>query len=79
MNGYSKRLIDDNKAANANKSGVKLGRLCIKLDIPVAHVADYCKVSRMTVYNWFKGDFEPSKDISAIVQKLTNKLASRSS
>ena len=78
MNGYSKRLIDDNKIANANKIGVKLGRLCIKLDIPVADVAAYCKVSRMTIYNWFKGSFDPSKDISAIVQKLTDKLASRS-
>jgi hypothetical protein len=77
MNGYSRRLIDDNKVASASNTGVKLGRLCIKLDIPVADVAEYCKVSRMTVYNWFKGSFEPSKDVSAIVQRLTNKLASR--
>jgi hypothetical protein len=78
MDGYSKRLIDDNRAAKATHIGVKLGRLCIKMDIPVTHVAEYCGVSRMTVYNWFKGLTYPRTKVAPILLKLTDKLASRS-
>jgi hypothetical protein len=78
MNGYSKRLIDENRAAKADHVGVRLGRLCIRRDTPVTEVAEYCKVSRMTVYNWFKGVTYPRLDIEPLVLKFIDKLASRS-
>ncbi|NDG30751.1 transposase family protein [bacterium] len=53
--GYSQQLINDNKAADKQKLGVQLGRVCIKHNISVADVSAYFGVSRQTVYNWFRG------------------------
>jgi len=58
--GYSQRLVDANKEADAKSLGVTLGRLCIKHGVPVSEVARYLHVSRMTVYNWFWGRSVPS-------------------
>lgn len=44
----------------------------------MTEVAEYCKVSRMTVYNWFKGVTYPRLDIEPLVLKFIDKLASRS-
>ena len=70
--GYSARIIKANKAANANLPGVKLGRLCIAKEISVTHVAEYFKVSRMTVYNWFKGGAVRSYHLAAIKTVITS-------
>ena len=53
--GYSSLFIQDVKNANPSLIGVKLAKLCIKKDIPVIEIADYFKVSRMSVYAWFRG------------------------
>jgi len=53
--GYSARLIAINKKANQTMLGVKLGKVCVKNDIPVAKIARHFGVSRQTVYNWFCG------------------------
>ena len=53
--GYSARLIDTNKKADQKLMGVKLGRVCVKENIPVVEVAQNFGVSRQTVYNWFCG------------------------
>ena len=58
--GYSQRLVDANKKADAKSLGVTLGRLCIKHGVPVSEVARYLNVSRMTVYNWFWGVTSPT-------------------
>lgn len=57
--GYSQGLVQANKTASAKHLGVALGRLCIAKKIPVVLVAKAFGVSRMTVYNWFKGATEP--------------------
>jgi transcriptional regulator with XRE-family HTH domain len=36
-----------------------LGRVCIRANISVSEVAGFFGVTRMTIYNWFKGDREP--------------------
>ena len=63
--GYSRKLVAANKKANAASVGVRLGRLCIKRDLPVAVVSETLGVSRMTVYNWFCGVTNPTPELEA--------------
>ena len=57
--GYSARLIELNKKANARLLGVRLGRACMKNNVPVSLVATKLGVSRQTIYNWFCGTHNP--------------------
>ncbi len=68
--GYSARLIALNKEANSKLLGVKLGRVCIKRDIPVSLVASELGVSRQTVYNWFTGANTPLNQSVGAVEAL---------
>jgi len=72
--GYSILLADQNKAADSELLGVQLGRVCINKDIPVTDVADFFKVSRMTVYSWFRGDTRVSGKHTEKMQKLIARL-----
>jgi hypothetical protein len=64
--GYSQRLIEANKVAD-DSLGVALGRLCIERNIPVNTIAEYLGVSRATIYNWFWGASNPSKQHSELI------------
>ena len=79
--GYSRRLVDANKKASSSSVGVRLGRLCIRHDIPVATVAGVMGVSRVTVYNWFSGTTTPApaleQRIREWVKNLPHSLPSR--
>jgi DNA-binding XRE family transcriptional regulator len=68
--GYSAKLIKLNKQASRKLLGVRLGRLCIKCDIPVAQVARKLGVSRQTVYNWFVGASSPRAELIPAVEKF---------
>jgi|TARA_Y100001954_G_C15827415_1_gene612991 transcriptional regulator with XRE-family HTH domain len=68
--GYTTRLVSLNKQANRSSLGVKLGKVCIKQEIPVAEVASQLGVSRQTVYNWFIGTHEPHPDLNATIEEL---------
>jgi transcriptional regulator with XRE-family HTH domain len=68
--GYSARLIALNKEANSKLLGVKLGRVCIKRNIPVSLVASELGVSRQTVYNWFTGANTPLNQSVGAVEAL---------
>jgi transcriptional regulator with XRE-family HTH domain len=57
--GYSQSLVYANKQASIKSLGVALGRVCIRANISVSEVADALGVTRMTIYNWFKGDAIP--------------------
>lgn len=67
--GYSQNLVFANKRASAKSLGVALGRVCINKDISVQAVADAFGVSRMTIYNWFKGISNPEKEMQARIQR----------
>jgi len=54
--GYSTRFIDDVNAADNTKPGVQLALACITYDVSVISIANNFKVSRTTVYAWFKGE-----------------------
>lgn len=75
--GYSQRLVDANKKANAKSLGVALGRLCIDLGIPVGSVAERLDVSRATVYNWFWGVTNPTHSKTAAIAKMMQSLKNR--
>ena len=57
--GYSQSLVHANKKASVKSLGVALGRVCIRKNISVSKIADDFGVTRMTIYNWFKGDSVP--------------------
>jgi hypothetical protein len=65
--GYSLRIQEANAKASKHKLGVRLGRLCIAQDIPVAVVAKCTGVTRQTVYNWFCGTSVPQGTPAALI------------
>ena len=69
--GYSSKFIHAVSTADKVKLGVKFGLICIQKDIPVADIADYFKVSRMTVYNWFKSVTAMPEKHEGAVAKLS--------
>ena len=75
--GYSTRLIESNKAANPKLLGVRLGRACIRLRMPVAHVASTLGVSRQTIYNWFTGTSKPQNTVVDSVERLLASLSQK--
>jgi hypothetical protein len=75
MIGYSQQLVKANKAANQKMAGVRLGKECIKRDIPVSLLAQRLSVSRTAVYAWFKGESEISPVNYALALVLLSKLA----
>ena len=68
MIGYSQKLEKLNAQANTELLGVRLGRHCIRVGIPVIDVANHFKVSRTAVYNWFMGlnEISPKHESKAI-------------
>lgn len=77
--GYSLRIRDLNAKADKRKLGVRLGRACIKHDVPVMVVAERMGVTRATVYNWFCGASAPQASavtsIEAFIASLENATA----
>lgn len=72
--GYSLRLIERNSQANENKLGVRLGRACIKHNVPVTIVASRFGVTRQTVYNWFSGTGNPAEPLHGLVTQYISTL-----
>lgn len=67
--GYSQGLVQANKEASARSLGVALGRFCIRNRISVLQISGHFGVSRMTVYNWFKGNTNPQKELTEPIQR----------
>ena len=67
--GYSQSLVRANKAASVRHLGVALGRVCIGNGVGVSEVAEIFGVSRMTIYNWFKGTTHPNRIVAQRVQR----------
>lgn len=73
-NGYSIPTVEAIRHANPFMTGVQLGKICVEREIPVGDVAEYFGVSRVTVYQWFKGKKPVSAKHEAAVQQLIDKL-----
>ena len=52
---YGDKLLLQLKDADPNLLGVRLGRLCVEANLPVAYVAVALETSRNTVHLWFRG------------------------
>jgi hypothetical protein len=52
---YSDKFLYELSQANPDRLGVRLGRLCVEMNIPASYVAVALKTSRMTIYSWFRG------------------------
>jgi DNA-binding transcriptional regulator YiaG len=72
--GYSLRVRDLNARADKRKLGVRLGRLCIKYDVPVAVIAQRMGVTRATVYNWFCGASAPQTGTVTLIEAYISSL-----
>ena len=70
MIGYSIHLQKINDAGDRKRFGVRFGRLCIRKNISVIEITQQLGVSRQTVYNWFAGKSEPSKETMAKIREL---------
>ena len=69
--GYMSRIIRANLEASTDSPGVMLGRFCIAKEIPVKDVSEFFKVSRMTIYKWFKGlEIPRQKQLARIEEVL---------
>lgn len=68
--GYNAKLIKLNKQASRKLLGVRLGRVCIAHDVPVAEVAYKLGVSRQTIYNWFVGASNPRAAFVSSIEKF---------
>lgn len=73
--GYSLKLRDLNRRAPSTALGVRLGRVCIKHDIPASRVADEMGVSRQTVYNWFRGASQPNESLTVRIERFISALS----
>jgi len=73
--GYSVRILNKNLTADADKIGVRLGRLCIEKDVPVRDVARRLNVSKQSVYNWFMGLKTPQEDTVERIEAYMLELA----
>lgn len=73
--GYSNGFVNDVIASDKTKLGVQLGLACIKREIPVTDVAEFFKVSRVTVYSWFVGKTNVPEKHHGKMQKLVDKLS----
>lgn len=72
--GYTLRIRDLNAKANQRKLGVRLGRLCIKHNVPVTVVAQRMGVTRATVYNWFCGTSVPQASAVSLIESYIASL-----
>jgi len=57
---YSDRFLIGMHQANPRRAGVALAQACVKANLPAKYVAVALKVTRMTVYSWFRG--KPIRD-----------------
>lgn len=68
--GYSQHVVAQIQSGDPNHPGVCLGRLCVRLDIPVRQVMHDLGVSKPTVYGWFTGEHYPTPHRVARIREL---------
>ena len=76
--GYATRIVRANRDADQNSPGVQLGKFCIANDYPVREVAEYFKVSRMTIYKWFVGEWVPRKAHGDLINEMLERVGFKS-
>ena len=72
--GYTTYMVEVNRREDRRHLGVALGRVCIKARIPVTAVAEKFKVSRQSVYSWFKGESLPRPELTREIEKYISQV-----
>lgn len=70
---YSDKFLSSLSTADATQVGVQLGRLCVDGNLPASYIAIALGATRMSVYNWFRGQDirrKKRKEIEALVSVL---------
>lgn len=70
MIGYTIHLQKRVRQADKRKLGVRMGRHCISVGIPIIDLVKMLGVSRQTVYSWFCGVHEPGPTQRARIKEL---------
>lgn len=52
---YTEKLLRDLEAAEPDNLGQRLGRICVRANIPMAYVAVALNTTRLTISHWFRG------------------------
>ncbi len=52
---YGEKLLRDLEAAEPDNLGQRLGRICVRANIPMAYVATALETTRLTISHWFRG------------------------
>jgi hypothetical protein len=52
---YSQEFVDQVKKQDPNEPGIALAQACVNANLPAKYVAVALKVTRMTLYSWFRG------------------------
>ena len=57
MRSYGEKFLLELRDADPTRLGVQLGRLCVDANLPALYVAKVLKVSKTTIYAWFRGQY----------------------
>jgi predicted DNA-binding protein YlxM (UPF0122 family) len=63
---YTEKYLRDLQDCNPMRLGFQLGKLCVSANLPPSEVAKVLQVSRMSIYNWFKGGAVRSRNVDRI-------------
>lgn len=75
MHGYTLMLAEAIKRAPKHKLGVRLGKACLRANVPVIQVAKDFGVSRPAVYAWFTGRSVPNLRLEEKIEQYIKRLA----
>ena len=53
-------LVSETQAVDADKIGVRVGKLAKQAKVPIAIVSTITQVSVVTVYRWYRGESDPN-------------------
>jgi hypothetical protein len=76
---YSDKFLSDLSQFDNEALGIRLARLCIKANLPGSYVAIALKVTKLTIYAWFRGKYIRPKrlpQIETFMQSIEADLAS---
>jgi len=69
---YSERFLLDLHKADPTRIGVQLGKVCVKANLPTSYVAEVFDVSRMSIHNWFRGQYVREKNYERITKFINH-------
>mgnify|MGYP001065937451 CR=1 FL=1 len=66
MRSYGQKFLLELRDADPTRLGVQLGRLCVDANIPALYVSRVLKVSKTTIYAWFRGQYIREENRKAV-------------